>query len=414
MSVHKLRRTCRVCGGGNLHLFLSLGPTPLANSFLRTETEFSTEASYPLDVYYCADCSLVQLLDVINPEVLFHNYIYLTGTSDTIVAHNREFARTLVELLDLGEKDLVAEVASNNGNLLACFQDYHVRMLGIEPATNIAEIAKQQGIETIPEFFNAGLALKIRRDYSPARVVIGNNVLAHVDDPVDFLKGFKELLTDDGLAVIEVPYLRHLLDRLEYDTIYHEHLSYFSISTLKTLCERAGLVLRRVDQLPVHGGSLRIYAGRPEAYRQHAPEVLAMVAEERRLGLQDLARYTRFAQDVAANRQALLEFLTHLKKQGKSLAGYGAPAKGNTLLNYCGIGVDLIPYTVDKSPLKIGLYTPGMHIPVEPVSVLLERQPDFVLILAWNYASEIMQQQHEYIQRGGSFIVPIPAPRIIA
>ncbi len=410
---HTHRLECRVCRSRNLQKFLSLGPSPLANSFLHSPTQFVDETKYPLDVFFCENCSLVQLLDVIDPDILFRNYIYLTGTSETIAEHNRAYAMTLVELLDLQKQDLVVEVASNDGSLLKCFQTYNIRTLGIEPATNIAEIANQGGVDTVNEFFNVNLAVSIRKSYQPARIVIGNNVLAHVDNPLDFLLGFKDLLTQDGLAVLQVPYLGHLLERLEYDTIYHEHLSYFSISTLKILCESIGLVLLRIDHVPVHGGSLRMYAGLKERYGNHTPEVMVKIEEERQLGLQDLNRYHRFSKDVARNREALLYLLERIKRQKKTIAGYGAPAKGNTLLNYCTIGSDTLPYTVDKSPLKIGLFTPGMHIPVYPTSALLEQQPDFVLILAWNFADEIMKQQQEYHQRGGSFIIPIPEPRII-
>lgn len=411
--VHQRRSTCRACGGKGLELFLRLGPTPLANSFLAGVDQIPLERKYPLDVFYCSDCSLVQLLDVIDPELLFRNYVYVTGTSETIAAHNASYARTMVDLLGLGAGDLVVEAASNDGSLLGQFQSHGVRTLGVEPAENIAVHARARGIETVARFFNAKLASELREMHGPAKVVIGNNVLAHVDDPRDFLRGCGALLADDGLVAIEVPYVRELIERLEYDTIYHEHLSYFSIGALARLCLSAGLSLRRVDFVPVHGGSVRLYAGRHAGTAELAPEVESWLAQERQCGMSTLEYYAGFADRVAANKQALLGLLEGLRSEGRTVAGYGAPAKGNTLLNYCGIDTRLLPYTVDKSPLKVGLLTPGTHILVLEVGTLLERQPDYVLILAWNFADEIMRQQVEYKRRGGRFIVPIPDPRIV-
>lgn len=413
MIIQYKRKTCRACNGSELRLFLSLGPTPLANSFLKTSEEFASEGTYPLDVYYCKNCSLVQLLDVINPEILFRDYIYVTGTSDTIAAHNLKYAQTVVELLRIGSKDLVVEVASNDGSLLKCFQPYQVRTLGIEPATNIAKMANDGGVETINHFFNSDTARCVRETHGPAKAVIGNNVLAHVDEAQDFLLGCKSLLAEDGLVIIEVPYLKELLDRLEYDTIYHEHLCYFSVSTLIHLCNAVGLSIVRIDRVSVHGGSLRMYAGLPEYYGEHAPDVLQIVSSEESDGLNHFSRYERFAILVEENRAAILELLTTLKLQGKLVAGYGAPAKGNTLLNYCGISTDLLPFTVDKNPMKIGTFTPGMHLPVLPVTKLLDIQPDYVFILAWNFAREIIGQQSAYQDKGGKFIIPIPKPEVL-
>ncbi len=407
------RTTCRCCGSSQLRPFLSLGPMPLANSLLRSEIEFASEAFYPLDVCFCERCSLVQLVDVIAPEVLFRNYLYVTGTSETIATHNQQYAQAVVEQLSLQPTDLVVEVGSNDGSLLKCFRQRGVRTVGVEPATNIAELARASGIETVNEFMSVATAQQVRATYGPARAVIANNVLAHVDETVDFLRACRACLADDGLVIVEVPYLGELLARLEYDTIYHEHLCYFSMGALVRLCEEAGLAMVRIDRVPVHGGSLRMVAGLPAHYGGHARAVLALLQQEQSAGLANYDRYERFAARVRDNRGQLQDLLAALKKQGKTVAAYGAPAKGNTLLNYCGIGTELVPYTVDKSPLKVGLFTPGMHLPVMPVSTLLERQPDYVLLLAWNLAEEIMSQQQEYRERGGRFILPIPEPKVI-
>lgn len=355
----------------------------------------------------------VQLVDVVDPEILFRNYIYVTGTSETIVTHNKKYAQTIADFLRLQNEDLVVEVASNNGNLLQCFQKLGVKVLGIEPAENIARMANDEGIETVNQFFNSTVARQIHQKYGPARVVIGNNVLAHVDETQDFLLGCKTLLSDDGLVVIEVPYLKEFVECVEFDTVYHEHLCYFSVTSLIRLCDSVGLSIIRIDQLAIHGGSLRIYAGKQEKYECHSSEVLAIAEDERKTGLTDFETYLEFAERVKETRRKLFVLLEQLKKESKSVAAYGAPAKGNTLLNYCSIDTNLVSFTVDKNPLKVGLYTPGMHLPVLPVSAILEQQPDYLLILAWNFAGEIMEQQHEYQARGGKFIIPIPEPRII-
>jgi len=412
-AMHTKRTNCRACGGRDLELFLPLGDVALANSFLRSAAEFAGEPRFPLDVYFCRTCSMVQLLDVIDPEVLFRNYLYVTGTSDTIARHNVGYAKTVVEFLGIGAQGLVVEAASNDGSLLKCFQAHGVRVLGVEPATNIAEQASAAGVPTVNEFFGAAKGAELRAQHGPAKAVIGNNVLAHVDDPVDFLRGFKALLDHDGLAICEVPELAEFVERLEYDTVYHEHLSYFSVTSLMRVCEEAGLRIVRVDHVPVHGGSVRMYAAPVERVREHAADVVAMSAREKSTGIAAPERLRSFARDVQAQRAGLLELLEKLHAEGKSVGGYGAPAKGNTLLNYCGITTRLLPWTVDKSPLKVGLFAPGSHIPVLPASELLARQPDYCLILAWNFADEIRAQQAEYARRGGRFILPIPRVRIV-
>jgi novobiocin biosynthesis protein NovU/D-mycarose 3-C-methyltransferase len=406
------RTTCRVCEASDLDLILSLGPTPLANAFLRSPEEFASERSYPLDLYRCQRCSLLQLLDVVNPDVLFRHYLYVTGTSTTQAAHNRRYAQSLVELLRLGAGDLVVEIASNDGSLLRSFASHGVRTLGVEPARNLAAESTASGIETVGEFFTHELAGRLRADHGPARAVVANNVLAHVDDPRSFLAGCRDLLADDGLLAIEVPYVGELLDRVEYDTVYHEHLSYFSIAALLRLGEAVGLAAVRIDRLPVHGGSLRVCFSRSQ--QGHGLEVQAQETDERSAGLAGADRYRQFAADVEESRAVLVAFLERLAAEGRLVAGYGAPAKGNTLLNYCRIDTRLLRYTVDKNPRKVGLFTPGAHLPVLDVSALsaIETTPDHVLILAWNLAEEIMQEQRAYRDRGGRFIIPVPRARV--
>jgi hypothetical protein len=413
MSETRRRTTCRVCGAATLDPMLSLGSTPLANAFLGSPAEFATERRYPLDLYVCRHCALPQLADVVDPEVLFRHYLYVSGTSDTIAAHHDAYADTIRGLQALGPGDLVVEVASNDGSLLRRFSGHGVRTLGIEPAENLAAAARASGIATLPRFFNAAAARVVREEHGAAKAIVANNVLAHVDEPVDFLAGCRDLVDASGLIAIEVPYVRDLLDRLEYDTIYHEHLCYFSMTALVRACDAIGLSVVRVDRVAVHGGSIRLYlrhgAGR------HASEASDLAEAERLAGLTTLDPWTAFADRVRAHRTTLVDLLERLAADGRRLAGYGAPAKGNTLLNYCGVDTRLIPYTVDKNPMKVGLYTPGAHLPVRPVSTLVDpaTAPDYVLLLAWNFADEIMRQQAGFRRQGGAFIVPIPEPRVV-
>ncbi len=409
-GVHHRRTQCRACGVASLRPFLALGNQPLANAFLRTKAEIAQEQFFPLDVYFCETCSLVQLADVIDPEVLFGHYIYVTGTSETIAAHNVKYAQAVVEQLSLGPADLVVEIASNDGSLLTCFTGHGVRTLGVEPARNIAEMARARGIDTVNEFFNSATAKAVREKYGAAQAVIGNNVLAHVDKTRDFLDGARSLISDTGRIIVEVPYAQDMLDRREYDTVYHEHLCYFSITSLARLGREVGLGVVRVDRMPVHGGTIRVWFAKDVP---NAESVEAMMAEERKIGLTMFAAWEAFGRAAAENKTALRLLLEQLRSDGRTVAGYGAPAKGNTLLNYCGVDTALLPYTVDRNPLKVGTMTPGMHIPVLPVETLLTRMPDYVLILAWNFADEIVRQQHQYQERGGRFILPIPSPRVI-
>jgi len=413
LSIYRQRTDCRVCGQANLVRVLDLGSMPPANAFLKSPPKNGEEPSFPLTVCYCETCCLVQTPDVIDAEALFRQYVYVTGTSETMARHNQAYAESVTDTLGLGDDDLVVEVASNDGSLLKRFAELGVRTLGVEPAANIAATANADGIETICEFFTPDVAAELASSHGHARAVIANNVLAHVDDTVGFLRGAWTLIEEDGRVIVEVPYLQHLIDRLEYDTIYHEHLCYFSITALSRAFAAAGLSIIRVDHVPVHGGSIRVMAGRTDVWGDHSQQVLEQIHNESQRGLNDVATYGVFAEKVSAHRVALLELLDRLAADGSTVAGYGAPAKGNTLLNYCGVGADRLLFLADRNPLKVGMYSPGRHIPVVGVDVVEKTKPDYLLILAWNFAEEIMRQQDAHRARGGRFILPIPDPKLL-
>ena len=404
---------CRICQGTDLGRFLSLGSTPLANRFLTEAQLDEPEPEYPLDVLFCRACGLVQLGEVVPPEVLFRHYLYASSTSDTIPAHFARLAEEVHARFLLDAQSLVVEVASNDGCLLRAVKALGVRVLGVEPATNLARVAGEAGIETVNEFFSEATAKSLLADYGPARVIIANNVLAHVDDLGDFVRGLFTLLEDDGTVVIEAPYLMDLLDKTEFDTIYHEHLSYFAVAPLVRLFDRFGMRLFDLRQVGVHGGSLRLYVKKTLASPQASPEVGRLLSQEKARRLDQFETYAGFAARVERVRERLTTLIARFKAEGCRLAAYGAPAKGNTLLNYCKIGREHLEYTVDKSPLKQGLYTPGRHLQVYPPERLLMDRPDYTVLLAWNFAEEILQQQQAYTAQGGRFIIPIPEPRVV-
>jgi len=401
---------CLACGSTRRERVLDLGSTPLANANVRAQDLAKPEARYPLELLFCLDCALVQLSELVPPEILFSDYCYMTGASSTMVAHFGAFAAAATKRFGLGAKALVVEVASNDGTLLAAFLQSGTRVLGVEPAANLCVVAEEKGVESLPRFFGTAVARELRAERGPAAMVCANNVLAHVPDLPGVLLGMRLLSEPAGVVSIEFPWLYRLVEHLEYDTVYHEHLSYFSLVALEQAFARAGLAIFDIEELSVHGGSLRVLA---RAGNEHGPRVAELVARERALGLDRAEGFHAFARRVAANKTALRALLVGLKQDGKRIAAYGAPAKGNTLLNYCGISTELVEYTVDKNPLKVGCLTPGARLPIRPVSVLAEDRPDYALILPWNLAPEIVTQERLYRERGGRFLVPIPEPKTL-
>jgi SAM-dependent methyltransferase len=402
---------CRVCQQTTLEKFLSLGPTPLANRFLTREQLEETEPSFPLDVYFCHTCGLVQLIDVVPAEVLFRDYPYLTGVSSPMRTHFAALAEDVAQEYHVGPGSLVVDIGSNDGTLLTGFRRRGLQIVGIEPAANVAAIANAAGIPTMNQFFTPALAEEIARTRGPAKVILATNVFAHVHDLDRFLQGVSALLSADGVFVIEVPYLVDILDKTEFDTIYHEHLSYFAVRPMVTLFTRFGLEIVGLKRVSVHGGSIRVAV--QKARGPQAPVVTQFLNEEAERGLESMRTYRDFADRVRLIREELVDLLRCLKANGKRTVGYGAPAKGNTLLNFCKVGPDLLEYLVDATPAKQGRFSPGMHVPVVPENRFQTDQPDYALLLAWNYAEEIVKKEVAFRERGGKFITPIPRPVLI-
>lgn len=403
---------CRVCDSTKLERFLSLGPMPPINQFLRTPEERAREQKFPLDVELCLDCSHVQIGLLLDPEDVFTDYLYFSGYADTVVKHGETLAATYARRGVLAPDTLVAELASNDGAVLRAFQP-HARVIGIDPARNVAKFANERGVPTLAAFFGRDLVPKLVAEHGRPKLVIARNVLAHVPDLIGFVGGVAEWLAPDGIFHVEVPYVAPMLERLEFDTIYHEHLSYFSVSVIERLFQRAGLELFDVEEIALHGGSLLLRAGLPNAHRPTGA-VARYRASEKEAGLDGPQAYRAFAERVDAVRRSLPAFLRGLRRDGARVAAYGAAAKGVVLTNSCGLGADLLDFVADRSPHKQGTLTPGQHIPVVAPDQVLAQKPDYLVVLAWNFFDEIARQLADYERAGGKFILPLPEPRVVA
>ncbi len=406
---------CRACGQEGFLPVLDLGKTPLANALL-TKDELAApekEETFPLDLVFCPHCSLLQITETVPPETLFRNYLYFSSFSDTMVKHAEAIADRLVREEKLGPGSLACEIASNDGYLLQHYKKRGVPVLGIEPAENVAKVAiEERGVDTLAEFFGKEVGERLAREGKKADVIHANNVLAHVADLNGVIAGFAAWLKDTGVAVIEAPYAKPFIDHVEFDTIYHEHLCYFSLTAIDRLAARHGLVVRDVEELPIHGGSLRYFLAKASHF-ERGPRVLAMLEAEAQWGVLDIAFYKSFADRVQALKKSLTATLAELKAQGKTIAAYGAAAKGSTLVNYFGIGKSVLDFVVDRSTYKQGRYLPGVHVPILAPEELAARKPDYCLLLTWNFKDEILAQQKAYREAGGKFIVPIPEVQIV-
>jgi 2-polyprenyl-3-methyl-5-hydroxy-6-metoxy-1,4-benzoquinol methylase len=406
--------SCRICGSDLRHTFVDLGVSPLSNSFLRADQLDHMEPFYPLHVRVCEQCFLVQLGEFEKPENIFSDYAYFSSFSDSWLQHVRGFAESITKQLQLSPKSMVVEIASNDGYLLQYFVKAGIPVLGIEPARNVAGVAVEKGIRTLSRFFGESTAADLRVDGFSADLIIANNVLAHVPDVNGFVKGMKLLLKPQGMITIEFPHLLQLIEYNQFDTVYHEHFSYFSLISAEQLFGRHQLSIFDVEELSTHGGSLRLFVSHAENKKFRPSERLQRLrGKERAARLDRLATYGGFDRKVQKVKRDLLKFLIDAKSAGKSIVGYGAPAKGNTLLNYCGIGKEFLDYTVDLSPHKQGKFLPGTHIPIYSPQMLRETRPDYVLILPWNLKDEIVSQLNDIRVRGARFVIPIPALEVL-
>lgn len=404
--------SCRSCHTTNLTSVLDLGRTPLANALL-TEVQLSEpEETFPLHLVWCPKCALLQITENVSAEKLFAHYFYRSSFSDAFLKHCKELSERMIGERGLNAESLVVDIASNDGYLLQFYQEKGIPVLGVEPAGNIVEVAAEKGIPTRHAFFTDAEATKMKQEGHSADVIHAHNVMPHVADQRDFAAGIATLLKPNGIAVIEFAYAVDTIDHTEFDQIYHEHMCYFSLTSFQALCAQFGLAVQRAERLSVHGGSLRVFLMHTEAARPDET-VEALLNAEKAWGVQKVETYHAFAKRVAALKDTLMKTLRDLKAQGKSIGVYGASAKGSTLMNYFGITKELVDYIADRSTLKQGRYAPGTHLKIEPVEVILKNQPDYLLLLTWNFAEEIMRQQQEYRGKGGKFIVPVPEVRVI-
>ncbi len=405
---------CRFCQSSVTHTFANLGMSPLANAFVKAEHLSNMERFYPLHAYVCDQCFLVQLGEFESPEAIFSDYAYFSSYSDSWLSHAKNYTQQMTNRFKFDEQSLVVEVASNDGYLLQYFKEKNISVLGIEPAANVAKVAEEIGIPSLVEFFGTDCAQKLVAKGKQADLMIANNVLAHVPNINDFVAGFQLLLKPTGIATFEFPHLLQLIQHNQFDTIYHEHFSYLSLLTIQQVFAKQGLEVFDVEELPTHGGSLRVFVQQAEHQPHSVSNTVAELIEtEKNAGLNQLNTYLRFSEQVKAVKYNLLSFLTEAKQQDKFIVGYAAAAKGNTLLNYCGIGPEFVDYVVDKNPYKQGRYLPGTHIPVKAPEAIQGTKPDYVLILAWNLQDEVKAQMDFIQDWGGQFLVPIPQLKIL-
>ncbi|TPL67590.1 class I SAM-dependent methyltransferase [Mesorhizobium sp. B2-3-15] len=404
---------CRLCGSRLRHTLVDLGMSPPCESFLQAEQLDQMEAYYPLNVLVCDTCYLVQLKEYLSPETIFSEYAYFSSFSSSWVAHSKVYCEAITRRLGLGRDSLAVELASNDGYLLQHFLPLGVPVLGVEPAANVARAAIEKGVSTRVDFFGVRLANQLVGEGRRADLIIGNNVLAQVPDLNDFVAGIRILLKPEGVVTLEFPHIERLMAENQFDTIYHEHFSYFSLLTIEIMAARHGLRLIDVEELPTHGGSLRVYLAHDGSRWGVDDRVGKLLAREKRQGLTEMITYASFGHKAQRAKRDLLAFLISAKNEGKKICGYGAPGKGNTLLNYCAIGTDFLDFTVDRNPYKHGRFTPGMHIPIKSVEAIHEVRPDYILILPWNLKDEIIEQMRHVASWGARFVVPIPFVAVI-
>ena len=410
-----LEPSCRFCSSVLRRTFVDLGASPLCESFLSERERRGPESHYPLHVYVCDTCFLVQLEEFVSPEQIFSDYAYFSSYSESWLDHSQRYVADMIERLRLDETSLVVELASNDGYLLQYFVAESIPCLGVEPAINVARVAIEKDVPTVVDFFGSLLAERLVASGKQADLIVANNVLAQVPDLNDFVRGIRVLLAPGGTVTAEFPHLMRLVEGNQYDTIYHEHFSYFGFGTIERIFAEHGLCVFDVDELPTHGGSLRIYARHDaETWRPVRSAVMELHETERRAGLRDPERYVEFGRQVEASKRALLHFLIEAAEANQSVVGYGAPGKGNTLLSYCGVGPDLLTYTVDRNPHKHGCFLPGSRIPVHPPERIAQTKPDFILILPWNLRDEIVSQLAYTREWGARLVVPIPRVEVIA
>lgn len=411
MIGEKVDANCRSCGSSELRSVLELGNTPLADALVSKAELDGPEATYPLDVAFCSNCALLQILETVPPEELFcRDYPYFSSFSDTVVNNAKDNTEHLIATRNLGSDSFVIELASNDGYLLQNYVKAGIPVLGIDPADTVVKVALEKGVPTMERFFGRELAKELEADGKLADVIHANNVLAHVADLKGFVDGIRIALKPGGVAVIEVPYVRNLVNECQFDTMYHEHLCYFSVTALTNLFQAHGLYLNDVKSLKIHGGSLRLFIEKSDAPSEYVKRLLT---EEKELGIDQFKYYEQFGQRVETLMADLRTLLDGLKADGKRIAAYGAAAKGATMLNCSGIGTDVLDYVVDRNVHKQGLHMPGVHVPIEAPEKLLEDMPDYVLLLAWNFKDEVMKQQSEFLAKGGKFVVPVPEPQVV-